>query len=69
MKTVVRIKNTPQYTTVVGCTITVQQGNLDQINITIETDTHTYTLPLEPANALELADALEHYVQMNGGVL
>lgn len=69
MKTVIRTKHTTEYTCVVGCTVTVQPGNLDQINVLIETDTHTYTLPLEPADALELAGALEHYVQMNGGVL
>lgn len=49
--------------------VSVQPANDNKISIVIEGSDNIVTLPLDPAVALELADALEQQVQKMGGVL
>ena len=69
MKTRIKVRNTDQHTYVEPAEISVLPDNDGKISIMIEASNHIVTLPLDPATALALADALEQQVQKMGGVL
>lgn len=69
MQTLIISIQTDQHIYAEAAELSVQTYNDKQISLTINSTHHILTLPLEPAVALELADALEKQVQRMGGVL
>lgn len=69
MRIQLKIRSTNQCCYIESAHISVQPDNNNKISILIEGSDNIVTLPLDPAAALELANALESQVQKMGGVL
>lgn len=69
MQIQLKIRSTNQCCYIESAHMSVQPDNDNKITLVIEGSDNIVTLPLSPAIAIELADALETQVQKMGGVL